>query len=311
MLLKVLGSAAGGGFPQWNCSCPNCCGLRAGTLQSKARTQFQIAFSPLAGVWFLVGASPDLRAQIMATQELWPSPEGPGGSPIFGVFLTSGDVDVVMGLLHLREFENFFVFATPIVQRILRDESRIFHVLDRAEPPVQWQAVLPNRRIGCHLSHRPDAPPAFFYTGIPLGSNYPDYASEDLRKKGPLDQASVGFLIEQENKKLFVAPSLSGHNREWTKLVACADMVLLDGTFWSDEELVATGRTKKLAREMGHLPLSGPDGLLALYPRDARGRKILIHVNNTNPILDENSQEHRAVMEAGFEIAYDGLTLEL
>jgi len=271
-----------------------------------------MAFSPLAGVWFLVGASPDLRTQIMATPELWPSPESPGRSPIFGVFLTSSDVDAVMGLLHLREFQSFFVFATPIVQSILRNENSIFRVLERAERPVEWQGLLPNRRVGCHLSHELGAPPTFFYTAIPLGTNYPEYASDDSRKPGrPSDHASVGFLIEQQNKKLFVAPSLSGHNREWTRQVVSADVVLLDGTFWSDEELVATGRTKKLAREIGHLPLSGPDGLLAQYPKDARARKILIHVNNTNPILDEDSQEHHAVVEAGFEIAYDGLTLEL
>jgi pyrroloquinoline quinone biosynthesis protein B len=258
-----------------------------------------------------VGASPDLRTQIMATQELWPCPEIPRHSPILGVFLTSSDVDAVMGLLHLREFQSFFVFATPRVQHILKNENSILHVLDRAEPPVQWQAFLPDQRVGCHLSHKLDAPPTFFYTAISLGPNYPDYASADSRKKGPSDQACVGFLIEQENKKLFVAPSISGHNLDWTKLVASADMVLLDGTFWSDEELVATGRTKKSAREMGHLPLSGPDGLLAQYPKDAQARKILIHINNTNPILDENSEEHHTVVDAGFEIAYDGLSLSL
>lgn len=311
MLIKILGSAAGGGFPQWNCACHNCSALRAGTLRSKARAQTQIAFSPMAGVWFLVGASPDLRAQIVATPDLSPSPEMPGHSPIAGVFLPSADVDAVMGLLHLREFQNFFIFATLTVQRILRNENRIFGVLDRAHPPVQWQTLSSNRRIGCHLSEYPGDAPTFFYSTIPLGQNYPDYASENLRQSSSPEDASVGFLMEQGNKSLFIAPTLSGQRSEWAKPAASANVALLDGAFWSDEELLATGRTSKTAREMGHLPLSGTDGLLAQYPKDAQGRKILIHINNTNPILDENSDEHQAVVEAGFEIAYDGLTIEL
>jgi pyrroloquinoline quinone biosynthesis protein B len=311
MIIKILGSAAGGGFPQWNCACHNCAGLRAGTVKGKPRTQTQIAFSPIEGVWFLVGASPDLRAQIVGTPELAPSPELPGHSPLAGVFLPSADVDAVMGLLHLREFQNFFVFATQSVQRILRNENRIFNVLDRANPPVQWQALSSNRRIGTHLSDNPADVPTFFYTALPLGGYYPDYASDDLRRSSSNDGACVAFLLEQNNKKMFIAPTISGRTGEWAKLAASADLALLDGTFWSDAELAATGRTSKTAREMGHLPLSGSDGLLAQYPQDAQGRKILMHINNTNPILDESSPEHRAVLEAGFEIAYDGLTIEL
>jgi pyrroloquinoline quinone biosynthesis protein B len=311
MLIRILGSAAGGGFPQWNCACHNCVGLRAGTLKSKPRTQTQIAFSPIDGVWFLVGASPDLRAQILCTPELAPSTESPGHSPIGGVFLPSADVDAVMGLLHLREFQNFFIFATPSAQRILRNENRIFNVLERGDPPVQWQPLSSNRRIGAHLCDNPGDAPTFFYTAVPLGGYYPDYASDDLRRSSSNDGACVAFLLEQNNKKVFIAPTISGRTGEWAKVASSADVALLDGTFWSDDELATTGRTNKTAREIGHLPLSGADGLLAQYPQDAKGRKILIHINNTNPILDENSAEHRTVLEAGFEIAYDGLTIEI
>lgn len=271
----------------------------------------QIAFSPITDVWFLVGASPDLRAQILATPELSPSSEAVGHSPIAGVFLPSAEVGAAMGLLHLREFQNFFVFATPAVQRILKNENRIFRVLERADPPVPWQALAPRRRIGCHLSENPGDAPTFFYTAVPLGGEYPDYASDEIRRSGASDEASVGFLLEQGNKKLFIAPAISGRDSEWIKIAASADVVLLDGTFWLDDELLSTGRTHKTAREFGHLPLSGADGLLAQFPPDARGRKILIHMNNTNPILDENSAEHRAVRDAGFEIAYDGMNIEL
>ena len=285
--------------------------MRGGTLRGHARTQTQIAFSPIQDVWFLVGASPDLRAQILVTPELSPDAENPGVSPIAGVFLLSADVDSVMGLLHLREFQNFFVFATPAVQRLLRNENRIFKVLERAERPVQWQMLSSRGRIGCHLSENAGDPPTFFYTSVPLGGAYPDFASEEFRGSAAEEEATVGMVIEQDGKKLFIAPSLAGTNPQWMKTAASSDVTFIDGTFWSNEELLQTGRSKKTAREIGHIPLSGPGGLLEQYPKDAGGRKILIHINNTNPLLDEDSAEHRAALEAGFEIAYDGMKLEL
>jgi len=311
MHIKILGSAADGGFPQWNCACGNCSGLRVGKLKGKPRRQTQITFSPINGVWFLVGASPDLRSQILTTPALAPPAEEPGQSPIAGVFLSSAEVDAAMGLLHLREFQNFFVFATPAVQRILKNENRMFKELERADPPVQWQGLSERRRIGCHLSENPGDAPTFFYTAVPLGGDFPEYASEEIRQSSPSDEANVGFLIEQGTKKVFFAPTISGRHSEWAKIAASADVAFIDGTFWSDDELFATGRTRKTARELGHLPLSGADGLLAQFPQDARGRRILIHMNNTNPILDESSAEHRAALEAGFEIAYDGMEIEL
>ena len=311
MKIKILGSAAGGGFPQWNCACYNCAGLRAGTLRAKPRTQTQIAFSPDNRVWFLIGASPDLRSQILSVPELAPHAEASGRSPIGGVFLPSADVDAVMGLLHLREFQNFFVFSTASVQRALKSENRIFKVLERADPPVQWQVLSSNGRLGCHLSESPGESPDFVCNTVPLGGSFPDYVSDEFLRASSPEDATIGFLFEQDGKKLFLAPSLSGQHAEWQKLAASADITFIDGTFWSNEELKLTGRTNKTAREIGHLPLSGAGGLLAQFPANATGRKILIHINNTNPILDEDSDEHRAVLEAGFEIAYDGLTISL
>jgi len=309
--LKILGSAAGGGFPQWNCSCRNCSGIRAGTLRALARTQTQIAFSPDGRAWFLVCASPDLRAQLLAAPEFAPPADRPGHTPIAGVFLPSADVDSVMGLLHLREFQSFFVFASAAVQRALRSENRIFKVLERADPLVQWQVLSSKGRLGCHLSESPGESPTFVCNTIPLGGDYPDYVSDEFRRTAPAEDATLGFLFECAGKKIFFAPSLAGHTAEWQKLATSADVVLIDGTFWSNEELQRTGRTSKTAREIGHVPLSGADGLLAHFPADAKGRKILVHVNNTNPILDEDSLEHRAVLEAGFEIAYDGMDISL
>ena len=311
MRVKILGSAAGGGFPQWNCNCANCRRLRDGSLHGSARTQTQIAFSPDSKIWFLVGASPDLRTQILATQELSPNHDGPSHSPIAGVFLPSADVDSILGLLHLREFQSFFVFATASLQRILKKENKIFGVLERSDPPVQWQILSSKGRLGCHLSESPGEAPAFVCATLPLGGTYPDYVSTDLARTLSTDEATIGFSFEHRGKSLLVATSLSGSNSEWTKYAASADLVLIDGTFWSDDELIHTGRSSKTARDMGHLPLSGPGGLLEQFPRNARGRRVLIHINNTNPILDEDSAEHRAVLDAGFEIAYDGMELEL
>jgi pyrroloquinoline quinone biosynthesis protein B len=313
MRIKVLGSAAGGGFPQWNCACSNCARFRNGTLRGPARSQTQIAFSPdpERKIWFLVCTSPDLRSQILACPEFAPRADAPAHSPIAGVFLPSADADSVMGLLHLREFQSFFVFSTAGVQRILKKENKIFGVLDRADSPVQWQVLSPTGRLGCHLSESPGEAPAFVCVTMPLGGGYPDYVSEELQHTISAEEASIGFVFEQKGKSLFLAPSLSGHNSEWTKPAASSDVVLIDATFWSDDELIRTGRSKKTAREIGHLPLSGPGGLLEQFPKNAKGRKALIHINNTNPILDEDSAEHRAVLDAGFEIAYDGMEFEL
>jgi pyrroloquinoline quinone biosynthesis protein B len=310
MRIKILGSAAGGGFPQWNCGCRNCAGVRSGAVRAKARTQTQIAFTPDEHAWFLVGASPDLREQIVGASELAPRAES-SSSPIGGVFLPSADVDAVAGLLHLREFQPFFVFSTAVVQRAVKGENRIFKVLERGESPVQWQTLSSRGRLGIHLSESPGEAPTFLCNTIPTGGFYPDYVSDELRRGASADDASVAFLFEQSGKKVFIATALSGQNGEWQKAAASADVVLIDGTFWSNDELKKTGRSARSARDMGHLPLSGADGLLAQFPAEAAGRKILIHINNTNPILDEDSAEHHAVLEAGFELAYDGMEISL
>jgi pyrroloquinoline quinone biosynthesis protein B len=311
MRVKILGSAAGGGFPQWNCSCNNCRRFRKGSFRGRQRTQTQIAFSPDSKLWFLVGASPDLRTQILATPELSPNNHDATHSPIAGVFLPSADVDSIMGLLHLREFQTFFLFGTASLQKILKKENRIFEVLDRADPPVQWQILSSKGRLGCHLSESPGEAPSFVCATIPLGESYPDYVSMELVRTLPPDEATLGCSFEQNGRSVFVAPSLSGRSPEWAKFAAASNLALIDGTFWSDNELIQTGRSNKTARDMGHLPISGPGGLLEQFPRGANCRSVLMHINNTNPILDEDSAEHRAVLDAGFEIAYDGMEFEL
>jgi pyrroloquinoline quinone biosynthesis protein B len=288
MHIKILGSAADGGFPQLNCACRNCSRLRSGAFQGKPRTQTQIAFCPMPDVWFLIGASPDLREQILPRHG-FSSPESPEHSPIAGVFLLNAEVASVMGLLHLRGLQNYFVFATPAVQRILKNENRIFKAMDQADAPVQWQPLALRRRIGCHLSDNPGDAPTFFYSATSMGGAFPEYASEDIKRNCPQDDASVGLLLEQDNKKVFVAPSISGRHTDWLKTAASADVAILDGT----------------------LPLGGSEGLLAQYPEDAHGRKILVNLKHNDPILDESSNEYRAIAEAGFEIAHDGMDIQL
>ncbi len=310
MRIKVLGSAAGGGFPQWNCGCSNCFGLRAGTLRGRARTQTQLAFSVNSKEWFLLNASPDLRAQILATPELVP-PEGSRRSPIAGVFLTGADVDAVAGLLHLRESTPLCIFSTAAVQRILREENSMFRVLDRATPPAQWRGISRQPQSGPTADGDPRGDSSFRYSAVWLGGNYPDYVSCALRSKLATEQSSVGLLLECGEKRLFFAPSLTSCNEEWKELAESSDLVFLDGTFWSDDELFRATGSGKTAREIGHVPLAGESGMLAQFPEKARGRRVLIHINNTNPILDEASTEYRAVTEAGWEIAHDGMEFTL
>jgi pyrroloquinoline quinone biosynthesis protein B len=310
MRVKVLGSAAGGGFPQWNCGCSNCARMRAGKLHGRPRTQTQLAFSVDSKAWFLLDASPDLRAQILAAPELAPA-EGSRRSPIAGVFLTSADVDSVMGLLHLREFTPLSIFSTCAVRRILREENTVFRVLDRATPAANWLNISQQPQGVSPAAADSHSDSSFRYSTVSLGGTFPDYVSDTLRRQLAPEEATVGLLLEHGEKRLFFAPSLPGSNQEWKQLAESCDVLFLDGTFWSDDELIRVTGSGKTARAIGHLPLSGADGLLQQFPKSTRGRRILIHINNTNPILDEESAEHRRVREAGWEIAHDGMEFEL
>ena len=248
---------------------------------------------------------------MLSAHELAPPSKDSSLPPIGGIFLPNADVDSVMGLLHLREFQSFFVFATRGVQCVLQKENHIFRVLERSSPPVKWQTLLSRGRLGCHLSEDSSGPADFTCGTVPLGGGYPDYVSEEILQVVAPEDASVGFVMEQGERRFFFAPSVSGGSGMWKAAAESADVTFIDGTFWGDDELRRTGRSRKSAREIGHLPLSGPDGLLEQYPGKAKGRRILIHINNTNPILDEGSAEHGLVLDAGFEIAYDGMELEL
>src|SRR5713101_8003193 len=202
MRVTVLGSAAGGGFPQWNCACPNCSRLRAGHLRFQARSQAQVVVCPNAGECYLLNASPDLRAQIVATPLLTPG-QPPRNTPIAGVLLTSADVDSVAGLLHLREFQPLHIYATPSVRRIVLEENRIFHVLERSNPPAVWHDVPLDTWFLLGGANSTSAEPSVRCRMVPLGSAYPDYVSEDLRRLLAPGEAIIGLVLAHGSKQLF------------------------------------------------------------------------------------------------------------
>jgi pyrroloquinoline quinone biosynthesis protein B len=308
MQVKILGSAAGGGFPQWNCACSNCARLRAGTLNGSARSQAQIAVRAAGRPWCLVGASPDLRTQVLSNPQLLPE-KAPRHSPIAAVVLTSADVDHVMGLLHLREFQPLRIYATRTIQRILRQENSIFGALEQAKPQAEWETLSTNL---VHYLEAPDgAKLDLAVRPISLGGSLPGYARNFAGARKDAADAVMGLFIEANNRKIFCAPSLPRIDESWLEEWDACDLVLVDGTFWRDDELVRTRGAGKTARQMGHVPISGRSGTLESLAKLKRPRKIFIHINNTNPILDEDSAECRRVIDAGWEVARDGMDIEL
>jgi pyrroloquinoline quinone biosynthesis protein B len=277
---------------------------------TKARSQAQVVVSFNEGECFILNASPDLRTQIISTPHLNPAHQ-PRHTPIVGALLTSADVDSVIGLLHLREFQPLQIYCTTSIRRILLEDNRLFRVLNRSNPPAVWRDVPVNVWVPLASVNSSSDKSSIRCRMVPLGSTYPDYVSEDLRRILPPEEAVTGLVMAQGTKQFFYAPALPGHSEEWKEWARSSDLCLLDGTFWDERELISAEVSTKTAREIGHLPLSGADGLLAQCNFPIRGRRVLIHINNTNPILDEESPENREVRDAGWEIAYDGMSFEV
>ncbi len=224
MRIKVLGSAAGGGFPQWNCGCSNCDRARRGLFSFKPRTQAEVAISPVPGTWFLLNASPDLRQQLLHDPEFAPT-ENTRGTPISAIILMSADVDGVMGLLHLREFQPLRIYATPSVLRVVNEENSLFRCLERSMPPVRWEALPLDRPIEIY-QREGDAKSVLACKAVPLGGDYPDYVSAGLRKNLVKEEAVIGLEFAQDGKRFFYAPSLSGHNDDWKCHAKESDLAL-------------------------------------------------------------------------------------
>lgn len=302
MLVKVLGAAAGGAFPQWNCACSQCQRMRAGTFAGQPRTQAQVALSEDGVFWSLLNASPDLRIQIEGTPELWPKGDSLD-SPIQSVVITAAEADTVAGLLSLREFQPLDIYATPSVLRILREDNSLFALLERVSRQASWKEIHPDVEFTVgQLRFRPFALPGGFPAFV---------ASSRVAELEPAE-AVLGLLIESTSGgKMAYLPGAAKVEDRWREWLDECDVLLFDGTFWTDDELCRVRGGGKKAREMGHMPLSGPGGSLAALDGVTCKRKIFFHINNTNPILDESSQAYAQVLDAGWEVARDGMEIEV
>ncbi len=306
MRIRVLGSAAGGGFPQWNCNCRNCSGLRNATLRAFPRTQSSIAVrGPDANSWALVNASPDILAQLKANPVLQPG-RAPRDTAIAGIVLVDAQIDHTTGLFMLRESTRPLpVWCTDNAHADLTRGNPIFGVLahfcgiHRRELRLDGGGFRVEGVLGIE------------WRGVAVASKPAPYSPNRDR---PLPGDNVALVIRDEDsgRSVVYAPGLGSMADAVWREMRSADCVMVDGTFWSDEEMIGMGLSRKRARDIGHLPQSGPGGMLEWLARLPAGvRKILVHINNTNPILDEDSPERATLARLGIEVAHDGLEIEL
>jgi pyrroloquinoline quinone biosynthesis protein B len=290
--VRVLGSAAGGGVPQWNCGCPNCRAARTSKSSHLRRTQSSIAVSADNKSWVLFNASPDLCSQVASFLPLAPSGKKLRGTPIAAVVLTDGELDHVTGLLSLREHRKLRLVCTPTVQGLLTKQFPLLPVLEKY--------------CRVRISHFPIRIASLRISALEFGLKSPPYAPH-LKRRG----LEVGLRIESAGKSLTYLPGLPVITADVEKFIAGCDCLLVDGTFWSEREMVSLGLTKRAASDMGHVPIGGPHGTLKWLQTLAIPSKAYIHINNTNPILRATSPECKAVTRAGITIAHDGMDIRL
>jgi pyrroloquinoline quinone biosynthesis protein B len=301
--IRVLGSAAGGGFPQWNCNCPNCERLRAGTLQGHARTQSSIAVTGADGVTsVLVNASPDILAQLMAAPALQPG-RSIRDSALAAIILVDGQVDHTTGLYMLRESSRPWpIWCTDSTHADLTRGNPVFGVLAHF-CGVDW------RRIGLDQEFNVDLVTGIGWRALPVASKPAPYSPN---REAPVSGDNLALVMENKDNglKVVYAPGLAAIDERLWQAMQDAACVMVDGTFWTDDEMIRLGISRKRARDIGHLPQSGTGGMLEWLERlPARTRKILIHINNTNPILDEASPEAAELVRRGVEVARDGMEI--
>jgi len=295
--VRVLGAAAGGGFPQWNCGCPQCRAVRDGSRPCRARTQSSVAVSADYRRWILLNASPDIRAQIESFPAL--HPRGIRDSPLQAVLLTDAELDHTLGLLLLREADDIEIHATAAVHETLLEGTSLLQTLG-AYTNVEWRLVSTGTEVSLAdgLSYQafdvPTNKRARFGTG---------YGEESVVGYRITDESTGRTLVYLPGAQELTASVLA-------RLEGCTGL-LFDGTCWQNDELIRLGIAGKTSREMGHLPIGGADGSLEQLAPLPIERKIYIHINNTNPILLEDAPERRIVEEYGFEVAADGLELEI
>lgn len=295
--VRVLGAAAGGGFPQWNCGCPQCRAVRIGSRPCRSRTQSSVAVSADYRRWFLLNASPDIRAQIGSFPAL--CPRGVRDSPVRTVLLTDAELDHTLGLLLLREAGDLEIHATAAVHEVLSRGTALLQTLG-AYTRVEWRTVATGTEV--------PLADGLSYRAFPVPTN-----KRARFGTGEVEESVVGYRITdgRTGRSLVYLPGaqeLTASTRAQLEGCTC---LLFDGTCWRDDELIRLGIASKTSRDMGHLPISGAAGSLKQLAPLPIGRKIYIHINNTNPILLEDSPERRVVEEHGLEVAVDGLELEI
>src|SRR5580704_1010553 len=308
MRIRILGSAAGGRFPQWNCGCGNCVAVREGTFSGKARTQAQLALSADGSSWFLAGASPDLAFQIESSPDLHPRPlpNTPRDSPIGGVVLGSCDLDHVVGLLALRELQPLRVYAAPSILRILREENSMFGMLNRVDPQVAWTPIKSGALFPTRSADGKDS--GLRCEVYYLSGRYPKYVKSEAANLARDEATAALFFESASGKRVAYIPAVGSMSDALLEKIRHVDLLLFDGTFWSDDELARVLGSGETAHQMGHIPV---EESLRLLKNIEVGRKMFIHLNNTNPILNEASREHQVVRQAGWEVAEDNWQLEL
>lgn len=300
MQVVVLGSAAGGGFPQWNSNASACRRARNGDPAALARTQASIAVSADGDRWVLINASPDLREQIGRTPALHPR-AGLRSSPIDAVVLTGGDVDVIAGLLTLRERQPFVLLATPRIHEIL-DSNPIFEVLARD--------VVTRRAIALDTPVTLEAGLTLTLFAVP--GKVPLFLEEGQETPAiEADERTVGVLISDGQHRLFYIPGCAAMTADLAARLAGADLVFFDGTLWRDDEMIAAEIGSKTGRRMGHMSLSGAEGAVAAFRTITVGRKVIVHMNNSNPVLLADSTERAEAEAAGWIVGEDGMAFTL
>ena len=299
MKAVILGSAAGGGVPQWNCRCRVCELARAGDPRVASRTQSSLALTADGENWLVVNASPDIRQQIAATSELHPR-HGARHSPIAAVLLTNGDVDHVAGLLTLRESQPFKLYATNATRESV-DANRIFSV---AAPEI-----VP--RLPIVLGEPFEAVPGLRVEMFAVPGKVPLWLEDETMKIGEATETTVGLDIVADGKRMLYIPGCAEVTQAVKARIAGADVLLFDGTLWTDNEMIDAGLGHKSARRMGHVPMSGEGGSIEGLADVGARRRIFLHINNTNPVLIDDSSERASAEASGWEVGYDGMRIDL
>ncbi|EOQ72655.1 pyrroloquinoline quinone biosynthesis protein PqqB [Acinetobacter sp. P1(2023)] len=303
MYIYVLGSAAGGGFPQWNCNCPNCHGVRTGTIQAKARTQSSIAVSENGTDWVLLNASPDIRQQLFEFKAAQPARKL-RDTGITSVILMDSQLDHTTGLLTLREGCPMNVWCTEMVHQDLTSGFPVFNMLKHWNGGLQYHEINPTQAF------KVDGFENLEFLPLIIKSAAPPYSPH---RHDPHDGDNIALIIKDHKtqKQLFYAPGLGKIDDQIMQIMQSSDCVMIDGTLWTDDEMQQTGVGTKTGREMGHLYISGEGGSLSYLNQLSTPKKVLIHINNTNPILNENSSQFAELKANGVEVAYDGMQIEL